>query len=328
MPSVESTTLRATPKDELSISRLGLGGCPLGGHGWGSHDDAQARRAVAQAADAGINFFDTADCYGLGHSESLLSEALGQRRHDVTIASKFGVRVVKNPKPGQPRSVMDASPAYLRQALEASLKRLRIEQIPLYYLHWPDSSTPLEETLCELEAQKQAGKIRAIALSNHSPEAIKQAATLTPITAVQTEMSLIDSASAESLLASCDDAAVVTWGSLCQGLLTGKYRSADHFDASDRRSRYPNFQGERLQRNLRLVDALCEIATSLNKTPAQVALRWVLDTPGVGSVLFGAKTPAQVNDNLGALGWSLPAEAYDRLKSIAKDNQKAQQAAA
>ena len=137
MMEIESTILGRT---DVRISRLGMGGCPLGGHGWGPTTERDSIRAVERAVELGVDFFDTADCYGLGRSEELLSQALGSRRHEVTIATKFGVRWDK-----QNRTWKDTSAQYLRQALTASLRRLRLDCIPLYYIHWPDEHTPIEE---------------------------------------------------------------------------------------------------------------------------------------------------------------------------------------
>ena len=294
---------------DLSVSRLGLGGCPLGGHGWGDTDDTNSIHAVRAALDSGINFFDTADVYGLGHSEELLSRALGDERHEAIIATKFGVR-----RDEQNNFVKDISPQYLREALEASLRRLRLECLPLYYVHWPDGKTPVAEAIEELERCRQEGKIRAIGISNFSSDQIRSARQMTKIACVQVQLSLVDNeALALEPVLQETEAALVTWGSLAQGLLSGKYDANSRFAANDRRSRYDNFQGEKFSRNLETVEIVKQIAAKLGKTPAQVAIRWLLDTPIVGSVLFGAKTPSQVHDNVGASDWSLADEDYRQL---------------
>ncbi len=290
----------------LCVSRLGLGGCPLGGHGWGETDDNNSIQAVRAALDSGINFFDTADVYGLGHSEELLSRALGNERHEAVIATKFGVR-----RNEQNHFVNDISVQYLREALEASLRRLRLDCLPLYYIHWPDGKTPIEDAIEELERCRQEGKIQAIGVSNFSSVQIRSARNIAEIACVQVQLSLVDNEALtlEPVLRETK-AALVTWGSLAQGLLTGKYDANSRFGWDDRRSRYDNFQGEKFSRNLRTVAIIKKIAQKLNKTPAQVAIRWLLDTPIVSSVLFGAKTPSQVHDNVGASDWSLSNEDY------------------
>jgi myo-inositol catabolism protein IolS len=295
------------PGTEFTVSRMAMGGCPLGGYGWGHVDDGEAIAAVRQADELGINFFDTADIYGLGRSEELLSQALGDRRYEVVIASKFGVR-----RTADRRTVMDISPAYLRKALESSLRRLRLECLPLYYIHWPDGRTPVEEAIAELERCRSAGKIRAFGVSNFNAEQLRRAARVGVVSAIQVQYSLVDRAKADSLRATAGELGVplITWGSLAQGLLTGKYDSDSAFNPEDRRSRYENFQGDKLAVNLAVVARLKTIARRLEKRPGQVALRWLLDTPQVGCVLFGAKRPSQVEENAGAIGWRLSTEDY------------------
>lgn len=299
---------------DQKISRVGLGGCPLGGYGWGRCDDQLASEAVQRALDLGVNFFDTADVYGLGHSEELLSAALGTHRTEVVIASKFGVRW-----DASGRTRKDSSPGYMREALEASLRRLRVDCIPLYYVHWPDGVTPLAETVAALDRARQEGKIRWIGLSNHSAEALREALAILPVQAVQVQFSLVDQEPVKNLLpmAANEKTTLVTWGSLAQGLLTGKFDAETTFQDGDRRKRYENFLGEKLQANLKVVKVLRRVAERLGVTPAQVAIRWLLDTPGVGSVLFGAKRPEQTDDNVASTTWKLCDEDYLALENAA-----------
>lgn len=294
------------------ISRVAMGGCPLGGHGWGHVDDSKSIAAVRRALDLGVNFFDTADVYGLGHSERILARALGAKRHEVVIATKFGIRHENG------RTWKDASPAYLRSALEASLRRLQMDCIPLYYLHWPDEETPLVETMAELARCRQEGKIRWIGLSNFSAPQVREATAVMPVEAMQVQFSLVDRLKAAELLPLAQQLGItlLTWGSLAQGLLTGKYDAQATFAPQDRRSHYDNFLGDKFSQNLRAVERLREVAALVDKKPAQVALRWLLDTPGIGGVLFGAKQPAQVDENVGAAGWRLPAREYETLKTL------------
>lgn len=298
---------------ESRLSRLGFGGCPIGGYGWGKVDDDKSAAAIHTALDKGINFFDTADTYGLGHSERILSQSLGKHRHEVVIASKFGVR-----QTADGRTIKDIRPSYLRSALESSLKRLRLECLPLYYIHWPDGITPIEDAIAELELCRQEGKIGSIGISNFTPDELRRACKVAPIAFAQIQYSLVDRTAAEDLLVVSNELKVplVTWGSLAQGLLTGKFNSQTKFNSEDRRARYDNFQGEKFLRNLSLVNILQGIARRLEMTPSQIAMRWLLDTPGVESVLFGAKTPRQVEENILAAGdWRLSDEDYQRLKS-------------
>lgn len=297
------------------IGRVGLGGCPLGGHGWGAFDDREAIAAVRRAVELGVDHVDTADVYGLGRSEELIAEALGPDLDRVVLATKFGVR-----RGDDGRMVRDLSVAHLGRAIEASLRRLRVDCIPLYYAHWPDGRTPIEETMAELLRRRDAGQLRWIGLSNVSADLLERALTVGPVHAVQVQCSLIEPGLVAELLPVARRArvTVVTWGSLCQGMLTGKYDAASTFDEGDRRRRYDAFRGESLARNLGIAEAVCHAAARLGRSPAQVALRWVLDQPGIGVVLFGAKRPSQVEDNVGAAAGPLPAEVVDRLDEIAR----------
>jgi len=306
------------PEFDIPVSRLGLGGCPLGGHGWGPVDDQELRDSIQTALDGGVNFFDTADIYGLGQSEEILSQSLGDDRHNLVIASKFGVRRENG------TSFYDNSPSYMRQALSLSLKRLRLERLPLYYLHWPDGKTPIEEIVEAMEQCRQQGLIGAIGLSNVNSEQLKRACRVAPISAVQTQYSLVDREEAEALSATLKKHSVpmVTWGSLSQGLLTGKFNQETKFPADDRRSRYDNFQGERFLQILKQVERLKRVANQHGKTPGQTAMRWLLDTPHVGSVLFGAKRPAQVLENLAAVDWTIREEEHQQLSNHASQLRK------
>jgi myo-inositol catabolism protein IolS len=288
---------------------VAMGGCPIGGHGWGHVDDAESVAAVRRAVELGVNFFDTADVYGLGHSEQILAQALGPKRREVVIATKFGVRSENG------RTWKDASPGYLRSALDASLRRLQIDCIPLYYVHWPDEKTPVADTMAELARCRQQGKIRGIGLSNFSAAQVREAAAVAPVEALQVQFSLVDRLAAAELLPLARElgTTLLTWGSLAQGLLTGKYDARSTFVPEDRRRRYDNFRGAKFAENLRAVERLRAVATSIGRTPAQVALRWLLDTPGVCAVLFGAKRPTQVDENVASAGWRLSASDYQAL---------------
>lgn len=292
---------------DLNISRIGFGAEPLGGTDWGKVDIEQAQNAVRRAVDLGINIFDTADVYGLGRSEELLADALGSNRHTVTIATKFGVNW-SPPQPGtRAKTFFDSSPQHVVQALEASLRRLRVDTIPLYFVHWPDPSTPLHATLDTLKSCQQAGKVMHIGLSNMSAEQIAAAHAIVPIAAVQLPYNLIDRRAESSLLATCRslNISVFAYGSLAQGLLTGKYDAASRFGNDDRRHRLPHFQPDQHTRNRNVVNRLQQISQPYTKSPAQIALRWVLDNPAIACALVGAKTTAQVEQNVGAAGWKL-----------------------
>lgn len=298
------------PHSDLSITRLGLGGCPLGGHGWGPTEHDRLVEAVHTALDQGVNHFDTADIYGLGASEQLLSEALGSHRHEAVIASKFGVRRDND------QTFYDARPAWMHQALDATLRRLQVEALPIYYLHWPDGQTPIADTLGAMQRLKDAGKIRAIGVSNLSPSQCEEAIAAADVSIIQLRYSLIDREDAAAVRSTIDRHGIplATWGSLSQGLLTGKFSKETRFESDDRRQRYPAFQGERFAENLAFVERLKAEAHRLGTTPGRVAIRWLIDTPQVGTVLFGAKSTQQVEDNAAAMALGpLPTDVYQRL---------------
>lgn len=292
------------------VSRLGFGCWATGGHGWGTIDDHEAIAAVKCAFYRGITFFDTADVYGFGKSEERLCRALGNHRHDVIIATKFGVRWDKNGKTWK-----DISPSYMRKALEASLRRLKLDCIPIYYVHWPDGKTDLSDILQAMADCKQEGKIGAIGISNFSAEQIKEAVKIAPIHAFQTRLNLLERKALYDTLPLCkaNNIDFISWGSLADGLLTGKFLKESTFSDNDHRRRNPQFQELQYLLNLKKVEKLKRLASARNVSAAQLALRWLLDTTGVGSVLVGAKSPIQIEENIGALDWRLTNGEYDQI---------------
>lgn len=300
---------------DLVVSRIGLGCEPLGGADWGNVDEHSAEAAVRKALDLGINLFDTADVYGLGLSESRLSRALGHYRHEVVIITKFGVNWKNVPGRQRALTFFDASPTHVVTALENSLRRLRIDCVPIYCIHWPDPNTPLADTIEALQKCQQQGKIRYIGLSNFPLELIRLANSIQPLGAVELQYSLL-ARSQEPHISACYHeigVSVVAYGALAQGLLTGKYWHDARFPDTDRRHRLPHFKPPNLEKNLTVVEKLRKVGQAMCKSPAQVAIRWVLDNPNVASAVVGAKTPEQVEANAAAAGWSLSPQEYEFL---------------
>lgn len=302
----------------LRVSRFCMGGCPMGGYGWGSVQESELLDAIHAALDAGVNFFDTADTYGLGQSERTLAKGLGSRRRDVVIESKFGVRV------GGGKTVYDNSPEYIQQALEESLRRLNTDYIDVYLIHYRDGKTPIADVVGKLEELKAAGKLRYYGLSNIHGDGLEE---LLPyagrFACCQDELSLACRKNEDDLRAvqSRLRATPMTWGSLGQGILTGKYnRENVCFGADDRRSReiYVNFHGEKLEQNLRIVEALKKIATNREKSVAACAIRWILDTLPESVVIAGVKRPAQLSANVEAMGWTLNEEELRELNEVSE----------
>ena len=312
---MEYITLQNT---DLRVSRFCMGGCPMGGYGWGSVQESELLDAIHAALDAGVNFFDTADTYGLGQSERTLAKGLGSRRGDVVIESKFGVRV------GGGKTVYDNSPEYIQQALEESLRRLNTDYIDVYLIHYRDGKTPIADVVGKLEELKVAGKLRYYGLSNIHGDGLEE---LLPyagrFACCQDELSLACRKNEDDLRAvqSRLRATPMTWGSLGQGILTGKYnRENVCFGADDRRSReiYVNFHGEKLEQNLRIVEALKRIAANREKSVAACAIRWILDTLPESVVIAGVKRPAQLSANVEAMGWTLNEEELRELNEVSE----------
>ena len=303
---------------DLRVSRLCMGGCPMGGYGWGDVQEQELIAAVHAALDAGVNFFDTADTYGLGQSEKTLAKALGSRRSDAVIATKFGVRVENG------KTTYDNSPEYIRTACEASLRRLNTDHIDLYQIHYRDGHTPLAAVVEALEQLKAEGKIRYFGLSNIHQEDMEEIAPYAHLfSSFQEEYSLACRKNEADMNRISRELGLtpLTWGSLGQGVLTGKYDLSAAFGKDDRRSReiYVNFHGEKLAKNLQIVQAMRPIAANHGKSVAAVAIRFILDHLPDSVVLCGAKRPDQILSNAEGLDWALTEEELKQLDEISSN---------
>lgn len=302
---------------DITVSRLCMGGCPMGGHGWGNVQESDLIDAVHTALDNGITFFDTADTYGLGQSELTLGKALGSRRKDVVIASKFGVRVSNG------KTTYDNSPKWIMEALSSSLKRLGTDYIDLYQVHYRDGITPISDVVETLEELKTKGLIRAYGLSNlYLKDAEEIKGYENHFVSFQNEYSLACRKHEEDIfsLSKSFNMTPLTWGSLGQGILTGKYNKNVVFESNDRRSRdiYVNFHGEKLLRNLEIVEAMRGIAANYKKSLPAVAIRFILDKLSNSIVIAGAKNPSQILSNVEAACWNLSQEDMALLDNISK----------
>lgn len=300
---------------DLRVSRVAMGGCPMGGHGWGVVQELELVEAVRAALDRGINFFDTADTYGLGQSEQTLGRALGADRHRAVIATKFGVRVENG------TTFYDNSPQWIRTACENSLRRLGTDYIDLYQIHYRDNRTGLDVVLEEMEKLRREGKIRHFGISNLGlrdlPELERYRGAFCTI---QNQFSMACRDYEKDLLGLSHalDLTPVTWGSLGQGVLTGKYDSTVSFGKDDRRSReiYVNFHGEKLLRNLELVEQIRKVADKYQKPVSAIAVRFILDHLPGSVALCGTKRPEQILSNAQALGWELDTYDLQKLECI------------
>jgi len=284
---------------DLKVSRLGFGCWQLGGHGWQAVDKTAAVSAVHAAVERGVNFFDTADVYGLGESERLLGEALAAFPQAV-IASKFGVRI-----DGQ-GTYYDNSRAWLQEALESSLKRLKRDSIDLYQIHWHDGKRPLEDIFADLEDYRRQGKIRWYGISNIDPRNLPKTRPPGLVSATM-EYSLLTRKWEKAI---DGDLAFIAWGALGKGLLSGKYNRHSVFAPEDNRSRPESlFAAPHWDRYEPILATLKQVAESHRRTMSQTALRWILDTLPNSLVLTGIKNTSQLEDNIGAVGWHLGADA-------------------
>lgn len=302
---------------DLTVSRLCMGCCPMGQYGWGEVREQDLVDAVHTALDVGINFFDTADTYGLGTSERTLAKALGSRRCDAVIATKFGVRV------GSEGTVYDNSPQWIRTACDASLKRLGTDYIDLYQVHYRDAKTDLSDVVGTLEDLQRQGKIRWFGLSNVNPGELSALMKWRgSFASVQGQYSLACREYEGDLLTISRelDATILTWGSLGQGILSGKYGADAVFGSDDRRSRsaYVNFHGPKLRKNLEIVAVLKDIADAHHKPAGAVALRYILDQLPGSVALCGAKNPGQILGNSDSQNWHLTEEELQRLNDISQ----------
>ncbi|MDP4557189.1 aldo/keto reductase [Halomonas meridiana] len=257
----------------FTVSAVGLG-CMGMSEFYGPRDDRESLRVLERAVELGIDFFDTADMYGPHHNEELIGKFLSSSKSRIRIASKFGI--VRNP--GEYKRTLDNSAEYARQSCEASLRRLGVEQIDLYYVHRLNPEEPIEETIGGLERLVQSGKIARIGLCEVSAETLRRAHKVHPITAVQTEYSLWSREVENAVLPTCRELGIgfVPYSPLGRGFLTGRFQSTTELDSGDFRAHLPRFAEEALGANRRIADVIAELAKHKSCTPAQLSLAWLL----------------------------------------------------
>ena len=297
---------------KLSVFPIGLGCMSLSGT-YGKSDDAESIRVVHHAIDRGVNFLDSSDMYGWGHNETLLGKALaGGKRAKVVLATKFG----QVQKPGGANGV-DGRPEYVKQACEASLKRLGIDVIDLYYQHRVDPSVPIEETVGAMGELVKAGKVKALGLSEARPETIRRAHKTFPLAAVQSEYSLLYRKDAEETLQTTRELGIsyVAYSPLGRSLLTGSVKQAADIPEGDGRGRHPRFAADNLTRNLQLIGAIEALAKAKRCTPGQIALAWLLAQGPDIVPIPGTKRTDRVDENVAALDVALSPDEVARLSS-------------
>jgi aryl-alcohol dehydrogenase-like predicted oxidoreductase len=316
--SLPTTKLGRT---DMLLTRVGFGAWAIGGGGWtfawGNQDDTESIGAIRHAVESGVNWIDTAAVYGLGHSEEIVAAALaGVPEADRPyVFTKGGL--VWDPADRTAPSRRVGNPASLRAGVEASLRRLNVEQIDLYQMHWPaEDGTPVEEYWQVFVDLKREGKVRAVGLSNHNTSRLDAAESIGTVDAIQPRFSLIHRDAADDVLpwAHEHEAGVIVYSPMASGLLTGAFTAerAAQLEPGDWRARHPDFTGRALSANLALADALRPVAERHGVTPGAVAIAWTLAFPGVTGAIVGARSPGQVD------GW-LPAATLELEKDDLAD---------
>jgi len=305
---------RQLGRSGLSVSAIGLG-CMGMSDFYGAADDARSVETMHRAIDLGVDFLDTADVYGPFTNEELVGRAIRDRRAKVVLATKFGnVRTADGKWLG-----ISGRPDYVRQACEASLKRLGVSEIDLYYQHRVDPETPIEDTVGAMAGLVKAGKVRHIGLSEAAPATIRRAHATHPIAALQTEYSLWSRDPEGELLDTCRELGIafVAYSPLGRGFLTGRYRSIDDLAPDDWRRKNPRFQGENFQKNLDLVAKVEQLARAQGCTPAQLALAWLLSRGEFVIPIPGSTRIERVEENAGATRVQLTAADVQALDALA-----------
>lgn len=306
---------RRLGKSGLKVSEICLGTMTFG-HG---ADEAESERMVHLAWDAGVNFFDTANSYGEGESEVLLGKALKGRRRDAIVATKFF-----NPMGSGPND-SGMSRVHIMQAIDDSLKRFQMEYVDIYYIHHVDTQTPLEEMLHALDDLVRQGKVRYTACSNYQAWRLSEALwisdsfNLAKFVCYQPQYSLVVRDIEQELVPLCENKGlgIVVWSPLAGGFLSGKYKPGERTQADSRSAEGWAFPQRYFAANAdETLQTLFEVAEELEHSPAQVALRWVLEQPAMTSVIVGARHAAHLQNNLGAAGWTLKGEALQRLNEV------------
>jgi aryl-alcohol dehydrogenase-like predicted oxidoreductase len=300
---------------EMTTSRIALGTWAIGGWMWGGSDEAESIRTVHAALDQGINLIDTAPVYGFGVSEEIVGKAIEQkgRREDVLLATKVGLEWRNG------SIFRNASRDRIRREIQDSLRRLRTDYIDIYQVHWPDSAVPIEETARTMQALYREGLIRAIGVSNYSPEQMDSFMAVSEVHTVQPPYNLFEREIERDVLPYARERRLSTlvYGSLCRGLLSGRMQSDTKFTGDDLRKADPKFQPPRYAQYLKAVQQLEDLAQKrYGKRVIDLAVRWTLDQPGVGTALWGARHPSQLEAVNGSQHWTLDADALAAIDQI------------
>jgi aryl-alcohol dehydrogenase-like predicted oxidoreductase len=306
---------RELGRSGLTVSAQGLG-CMGMSFAYGPADEAESIATIHRALDLGVTFLDTADVYGDGRNEELVGRAIAGRRDEVVLATKFGI--VMDPDDPGARG-FNGRPEYVRSSCDASLARLGVDHVDLYYQHRADGEVPIEETVGAMAELVAAGKVRHLGLSEASADTVRRAAAVHPIAALQSEWSLFSRDLEGEILDACRELGIglVPYSPLGRGLLTGAVSSLDELADDDFRRTQPRFQGDNLDRNLALVAEVRSIAGTLGVTPGQVALAWVQGRGDDVVPIPGTKRRRYLEENVAALDVTLSASDLERLDALA-----------
>ncbi|HPK74376.1 MAG TPA: aldo/keto reductase [Candidatus Latescibacteria bacterium] len=319
--------LRQLGKSDLKVTPVVFGAWAIGGWFWGGTDDAEAVTAIRAAVDAGINTIDTAPMYGFGHSEEVVGKALKGIRDKVIVATKCGLRwnrtdgdfhfVAQDEQNRSHQIYKVLKPDSIIEECDLSLKRLNVDVIDLYQCHWPDTTTPIADTMGALMKLKEQGKIRAIGVSNFTPAMMRECLNTAPLASDQPKYSLLAREIEADVLPFCreNNIGVIVYSPLAQGLLTGKVTMDRQFAPGDLRVNTPWFQPQNRQRVLDALGRIRPIADAHRATLGQVAINWVINTPGVTSAIVGARNAAQVRENVHAAEFRLSEEEQSFIRS-------------
>lgn len=303
----------------VNLSAVGLG-CMGMSFAYGPINDEESVKTLNRALELGINFWDTADMYGAGHNEMLVSKVLVPNRDKIFIATKFGFRAKDGGQgvSGRAGTYFDGSPAYVKQAVEKSLQRLKIDTIDLYYSHRVDQNVPIEDTVGAMADLVKEGKVKYLGLSEASVESIRRAHKVHPITALQTEYSLLSRDPEGEILDTCRELGItfVAYSPLARGLITATVNNADTLPEDDFRRTLPRFKGDNWVNNKKLVDEFTKLAVSKNCTPAQLALAWVLAQGEDIIPIPGTKRIKYLEENAAAVDIDLTKEDLNKIEKL------------
>ncbi|MFP4109290.1 MAG: aldo/keto reductase [Desulfonatronovibrio sp.] len=308
------------PQTDIKLTRVALGTWAIGGWMWGGTDEKKSIETIHAALDQGVNIVDTAPVYGFGRSEELVGKALKQYRGDkhVYISTKVGLEWTEDEK-----VMRNSTPQRLTRELDDSLRRLGVDRIDIYYIHWPDPLVPFEETAGAMKKFLEQGKIGAIGVSNYSPEQMDVFRSEAPIHVCQPPYNIFEREIEDDILPYCkaNNIALMTYGALCRGLLSGKMHRDREFEGDDLRNVDPKFQQPRFDQYLAAVDELKKLAAEKNKDLLPLAVRWILDQ-GVEIALWGGRKPEQMKPLSDVFGWELDKDAREQVDRILKDKIK------